>query len=124
MATAISPKTSYVRNRLGRTTWADRKVIHDLLTIENYLSGCPCGGWHSLWVRRGLMTHYPVEAVIIREEIRVGVQLTEKEARQWLRDEATARLAQDAARRVRQRAERDHMERDAFQGWLEAGGLP
>jgi hypothetical protein len=25
MATAISPKTSYVRSRLGRTTWAERE---------------------------------------------------------------------------------------------------
>jgi hypothetical protein len=37
---------------------------------------------------------------------------------------STARLAHEEARKARQRAERDQMEREAFQEWLEAGGLP
>jgi hypothetical protein len=124
VAESFKPRTQYVAGRLRQTAWPDRRVIRDLMVLENFFSGCPCGGLHSLWVRRGLMTRYQVEAVIIREELRVGVQLTEEEAQQWLRDEDTAQLAHDEARRARQRAERDQMEREAFQEWLSAGGLP
>ena len=124
MATAIRPKTNYVRNRLGLTTWADREVISDLMTLEAFFSGCRYGGWHSLWVQRGLMPRYPVETVIIREEIRVGVQLSEQEVRRWLRDDAAVRQAQDDGRNAHERAEREETEREAFQEWLSAGGLP
>jgi len=98
MAAAIHPKTSYVRNRLGRTTWADHEVISDLMTLEKFFSGRRYGGWHSLWVQRGLMPRYPVETVIIREELRVGVQLSEQEVRRWLRDGSAVRQARDDAR--------------------------
>jgi hypothetical protein len=54
MPVSVWPKISYVRNRLGRTSWADRGTIHDLLTLENYFSGSSQDGLHSLWVRRGL----------------------------------------------------------------------
>ena len=124
MAAEIHPKTSYVRNRLGRTTWADHEVISDLMTLEKFFSGRRYGGWHSLWVQRGLMPRYPVETVIIREELRVGVQLSEQEVRRWLRDGSAVRQARDDARNTHERAEQEEMEREAFQEWLSAGGLP
>lgn len=77
-----------------------------------------------MWVRGALTTRYPVECVIIREELRIGVQLTEEEARQSLYEEAAARHAQDEARRAIERAEDEATERQAFQEWLIAGGLP
>ena len=120
---SIRPKTSYVRGRLRQTAWADRRIIRDLLVLENFFAGCPCGALHSVWVRGALTTRYAVESVIIREELRVGVQLTEEEARQCLYDEAVARHAQDEARRARERAEDEATERQAFQAWLDAGGL-
>jgi hypothetical protein len=70
------------------------------------------------------MPRYPVETVIIREEIRVGVQLSEQEVRRWLRDDAAVRQAQDDGRNAHERAEREETEREAFQEWLSAGGLP
>ena len=50
--------------------------------------------------------------------------LTEVEARRCLYDEAVARHAQDEVRRARERAEGEQTERQAFEAWIEAGGLP
>ena len=124
MAGPFTPRTSYVANRIRRTPWEDRQVILDLLKLEELFSGRRLGGLYMMSLRHGVMPRFPVEALIIEEEIRTGTRLNPIEALGRLAEQTAARFAQAEADRARDRAEQERREHAVYQQWLSVGGLP
>lgn len=124
MAGSFKARTSYVADRLRTTSWANRAIIRDLLSLEDlYLGQWGCG-MHLLWLQTGLARRRPVEAYIIRHEIRTGLRISEAEAEKRIAQDAAAQKAREEALKARQAAEQEQRDREAYQAWLQAGGLP
>ena len=113
-------KTQFIKDRMARTSWENRKYIRDLRSIERtILSGGPkssvAANMH--WVQK---TKYPVEAECIEKEIRDGIYVSPKEFQEledkWKREK---RVKAEQAERER-KAEEDV----EWRLWLKLGGRP
>ena len=124
MPGSFTARTSYVADRICRTRWEDRRVIVDLLKLEELFSGQRLGGFYMMSIRHGLAPKYALESVIIAEELRSGRRLSPVEALERLAELSVARYARQEAERARERAEQEQREHEAYQAWLQAGGLP
>jgi len=124
MAGPFTPRTSYVADKIRLTPWEDRRVILDLLKLEALFSGQRLGGLYTMSVQQGLIPKYPMESVIIAEEIRTGTRLSPVEALQQLAVQSARLYAQQESDRARDRAEQERRENAAYQQWLSVGGLP
>jgi len=120
----FTARTTYVADRIRRTRWEDRHVIADLLMLEELFSGQRVGGLYMMSVRHGLAPKYSLESVIIAEELRSGRRLSPVEALERLAEQSAARYARQEAERARERTEQEEREHEAYQAWLDAGGLP
>jgi hypothetical protein len=118
------PRTSYVVDRLRGTSWAERHVILDLIAIENLYLGDWGGGMRMLWPQLQLAQRYPLEAYIVRHELKAGLQISEAEAQKRMAQDAATQRAREVAHKARQAAEQEERDQLAYRRWIEAGGLP
>jgi hypothetical protein len=123
MPDQFKPRTTYVGERLQATPWGDRQTIFDLLDLERLCLRRWGNGFDLLqlnWLARAR----PLEALIIRAEIKSGRRLTDAEAQAALDDEDRQRRERAAAEYQREAQERQQQERVEYEAWIRAGGQP
>ena len=123
MADQFQPRTTYVAERLRATRWEDRQTIRDLLDLERlYLRRW--GNGFDLLQLNMLARRRPLEALLVRTEIKSGRRLTDTEAQAILDDSERRNRGRAGAQEERQAAERQQRERLEYETWVKAGGRP
>jgi len=123
MADQSQPRTTYVAERLRATRWEDRQTIRDLLDLERLYLRRWGNGLHLLHLNM-LARRRPLEALVIRTEIKSGRRLTDAEAQAILDDQERQQRDRAAVQEQRAAQERQKRERIEHEAWTAAGGQP
>ena len=123
MTDQFQPRTTYVAERLRATPWDERQTIRDLLDLEALYQQRWGNGLHLLYLNM-LARQRPLEALVIRTEIKSGRRLTDAEAQAILDDQERQQRDRAAVQEQREAQERQQRERLEYETWVKAGGRP
>ena len=117
------PLTKYVAERLGQTRWQDRDSIRYLFRLEELYSTRFGGVFYQMGLQQDALAH-PLEALIIRTELKTGVRLSEAAAQDILRLKEERSRKAAYLRRKAEEERRIQEERVEYEVWLRVGGQP
>jgi len=123
MTDQFQPQTTYVAERLRATSWDERQTIRDLLDLEALYQRRWGNGLHLLYLNM-LARRRPLEALVIRTEIKSGRRLTDAEAHAILDDQERQQRDRAAVQDQREALERQERARIEQEAWIKAGGRP